>query len=452
MKVLIVGTGAVGSAICAQLARERHNITVIDKNADELEKVCSAYDITGLAGNGADISLLKEAGAHDADILIAVTSSDEFNMLCCYAAKKIGAKHTIARVRNPEYNDFLSLTGGELGLALTINPEYEVASRIYRILRNPSATKLDSFYGGRVELAEFVVEGKAHICNLSLHDIRKKSTHKFIVCSVRRGTDVYIPGGDFVIREGDSLCVAMSGNDIASFFKEIGMFKKPARKIILTGGGRTSHYLGELLKKGRVKTEITAIESDKTLCEDIAKDFPWTVINGDPSNQDLLIEEGIDGADAFLALSSQDEENAISSMFAKTRAVPKIITLVTSLTYIDFFKQMGIESIVSPKHATVEQIMRFVRSLAASRDSEIESLHRIMDSDTEALEFIVKEHIGGITGIPIKDIKRKSNTIIASIIHEGEVIIPSGLDVINPGDTVIVIAGGKKLNSIKDII
>ncbi len=450
MNIIIVGSGAVGATICGQLAKEGHNIVVIDTDEGAINEISNSSDVTGIIGNGADISVLREAGAEDADLLIAVTNGDEVNILCCYAAKKLGTLHTVARVRNPEYNDLLTLTGDDMGISMTVNPEHTVATQIARILKFPSATRLDTFCGGRVELAEFTVSKKSAICGASLYNIRKALTSKFLVCSVRRGEEIYIPNGDFVIEEGDDVCITASEEEMVKFFKEEGSYKRPANELLIVGGGRTTYYLGELLKKTHIN--VVAIEKDRRLCRELAEEFSFTVINANGTNQDLLIEEGIESTDAFLALTDEDEENAIVSMFAKTKKVPKIITMIRSLPYIDFFRGVGIESIVSPKFATAEQIIKFVRSLDATHDSEIESLHRIMGSEVEALEFTVKEPVEGITGIPLKDLKKKKNTIIACIIHEGNIIIPSGSDIISSGDSVIVICVDKKMMSIKDII
>ena len=449
MKIIIIGSGAVGAAICSQLARENHAITVIDSNINAVNEISNSLDIAGVHGNGADVSVLREAGAEEADLLIAVTNEDELNILCCLAAKKLGTANTVARVRNPEYTELVSLVRDDLNLSLTINPEYAVAKEISNILKFPTATRLDSFCGGRVNLAEFkVAEGSAFV-GCSLFALREKLGIKFLVCAVRRGENVYIPSGDFVIQAGDTLGVTADVAEITKLFKASGSYKRPVKELIITGGGRTTYYLGEMLKKSKIN--VVAIEHNAGLCRDLAEAYPdFTVICGDGTNQELLIEEGIKNADAFLALSSVDEENAIVSMFAKTQEVPKVVTMISSLPYIDFFKGVGIESIVSPKSSTVGYILRFVRSLVASADSEIEALYRIMGGKIEALEFRVKESIDGVTDIPLRELKRKKDCIVCCIVRNNEVIIPTGTDMILKDDTVIV-TSGEKMNSIKDI-
>ncbi len=450
MNIIIVGSGTVGTAICSQLIKEGHNITVIDSNASNIAEISNTCDANCLHGNGADIELLRDAGAENADLLIAVTPKDEINILCCYAAKKLGTSNTVARVRNPEYSSFMQLMKEDMNLSLTINPERAAAKEIYRILRFPFADKVNTFCDGRVEIAEFTVSPKSPLCNLSLFDLREKMNIKFLVCGVCRGDKVYIPSGNFVIKEGDTICVTASEEELVKFFKLIRSYRKPVKNIIVNGAGRTTYYLAGLL--GKSLSNTTIIEKDKELCRALSEEFNIAVINGDGTRQELLLEEGLEKADAFLALSDVDDENAIVSMYAKKLGVPRIVTMIRSLPYIDFFKDVGIDSIVSPKSSTVDYILRFVRGMANAADSEIESLHTIMDGKIEALEFIIKESIDGFTDIPLAKIKRIKNSLIACIVREDNIIIPSGNDIIKTGDRVIVMVSGANLHNIKDIL
>ena len=449
MKIIIIGSGTVGAAICFQLVKEGHDVTVIDSDAQRLMEISNSCDVTTITGNGADIDLLKEAGAERSDILIAVTAMDEINMLCCYAAKKLGTAQTVARVRNPEYTAFMNLMQADLNLSLTINPEYAAAKEISRVLKFPAATKIDTFCNGRVEIAEFAVSQESPICNLSLLDLREKTNIKFLVCGVRRGNDVYIPSGNFVIEDGDTVCVTASDEELNKFFKFVSPKQRAAKKILITGGGRITYYLAKFLGKNLAGTTI--IEKNLDLCEELSSEYNISVINGDGTHQDILLEEGIEFADAFLALSDVDEENAIVSMYAKQLGVPQIVTMIRSLPYIDFFKDVGLTTIVSPKSSTVDYILKFVRGMAETRDFEIESLHTMMDGAIEALEFTIKEEIDGLTGIPIAKINRIKNSLIACIVRGDEIVIPTGNDVIKTEDRVIVLVTGS-INNIKDIL
>lgn len=450
MQIIIIGGGAVGTSICSQLAKEGHDITVIDTDKAPLDEISNICDVISLHGNGASVAVLKKAGAGKADLLIAVTSSDELNILACAAAKKLGTSHTIARVRNPEYSELMQIMKSEMNLSLTINPELAVAKEIYRSLRFPSAAKIDTFCKGRVELAQVTIEENSPICGATLIDLRSKLNIRFLICGVLRGNDVYIPSGNFVIKPKDVICVTAPDEEIARFFKAIGAYKQPVRDVLICGGGRTTYYLEFMLENSRIHS--TVIEPDKTLCHELAEQYSCTVINGSVTNQDLLIEEGLEKSDAFLALSDVDEENAIISMYAKNKGVNKIVTLISTMSYIDFFKNAGLDSIVSPRSSTTAYILRYVRAMNNVRDSEIESLHRIMDDKIEALEFIIKDSIEGLTDIPLKKLKSRSGILIACIVHRDKVIIPTGEDMMQKGDTVIIISNGEKMNSVKDII
>lgn len=315
MKIIVVGAGTVGSAICEHLVAEGHDVTVVDNNEASITGASSSYDVTAVMGSSADIEVLKQAGAEAADMLIAVTPMDEVNMLCCYAAKKLGTTHTAARVRNPEYTAFMNLMKADMNLSLTINPEYAVAKKISRILRFPAASKVDTFCEGRVEIAEFTVSENSPLSNLSLLDLREKFNIKFLVCGVQRGENVYIPSGNFVIQAGDTVCVTASDEELGKFFKLVCSSQKPTKSILITGGGRTTYYLAKML--GKLLDRTTVIEKDLSKCEELSRELGIAVTRGDGTNQELLLEEGLESADVFLALSDTDEENAIVSMYAK---------------------------------------------------------------------------------------------------------------------------------------
>lgn len=449
MKIIVVGAGTVGSAICEQLVSEGHNVTVIDNNEPCISEVSASYDVTAVMGNSADINVLRQAGAENADMLIAVTPMDEVNMLCCYAAKKLGTSYTAARVRNPEYTAFMELMKADMNLSITINPEYAVAKKIARILKFPAASKIDTFCEGRVEIAEFTVSESSPICNLSLLDMREKFNIKFLVCGVKRNGEVYIPSGNFVIQPRDTVCVTASDEEIGKLFKLVSESRHPIKNILISGGGRTTYYLAKML--GKLLGGTTIIEKDVSRCEELSRELGISITHGDPTRQELLLEEGLERADVFLALSDIDEENAIVSMYAKKIGVSHIITMIRSLPYVDFFKDVGIDSIVSPKSSTVDYILRFVRGMANAADSEIESLHRMMDGKIEAVEFIIKESIEGLTDIPLSRVKRIKSSLIACIVRGESIIIPSGSDVISKGDRVIVLVTGS-IKNIKDIL
>ncbi|MBQ3063918.1 MAG: Trk system potassium transporter TrkA [Clostridia bacterium] len=451
MNILIVGGGSVGSAICAQLTREDHNITIIDESAAAVAEIADSCDVFGVVGNGADISILRKAHADKADLLIAVSAMDEINILCCAAARQLGTKHTVARVRNPEYSELMELLQSEMNLSFTINPELAAAAEISRLLRFPSATKINTFCGGKVELAEFVISESSPFCGVSLYDMRQRLNIKFLVCGVLRGGEAHIPTGHFVIEAGDTVCITTSDRELTKLFKALGIYKTPIKNVLIAGGGRTTYYL--LSHLAAAKISATVIEKNRELCRDLAADYAdATIICDNCTHQEALLEAGLESTDAFLALSGVDEENAIASMYAKTLNLRKIVTMISRLSYVDFFKSAGLESIVSPKSSTAANILRYVRSLAKTKDSDIEALYKILDDRVEALQLSVNEEIEGVTGIALKALRLRRDVLIACIVRDGEIIIPTGDTVIAKGDTVIVITTGERTSGIRDIV
>lgn len=450
MKIVIVGAGTVGAALCVKLADEGHDITIVDKDKSAVSEIANMCDIAGVEGNGASISVLLKAGADRADLLIAVASDDEINILSCAAAKKLGTENTVARVRNPEYSELMSLMQGDMNLSLTINPELAVAREIYKMLRFPSAANIHSFCRGRVEMAEFVVAPDSPICGISLNDLRAKLNMRFLICAVLRDGEAHIPSGNFSIKAGDVVCFTVPDEELTGFFKAIGAYKNPVRDVLVVGGGRTTYYLEELLKKGKLNS--TVVERDKELCLDLAEAYSCNVICNDGTKQEVLLEEGLESTDAFIALSSEDEENAIISMYAKRCNPNKVITMIKNTSYAELFKSLGLDSIVSPNSSTASHILRFVRSMAGASGSEMESLYKFMDDKVEALEFSIKDEIPELTGVQLKSLKLKSGILIACIVRGDKVIIPSGLDVIQRDDTVIVVTTSGKIKEIREIL
>ena len=453
MKIIILGGGTVGVAICSQLVGEGHDLTVVDTDQNILNEISNSCDIIGITGNGADVSVLIEAGAEKAELLIALTMSDEINILACAAAKKLGTRHTIARVRNPEYSELMHLLKNEMNLSLTVNPDLAVAKAIYRMFRFPTAAKIDSFCHGTVEFAEFPITEDSPLCGLELSYIQGKFQRSFLICAVLRGDYVYIPSGDFCLKENDTVCLVASEEDLPHLLKAIGLHKDPVRNVLIVGGGRTTYYLLGMLRHSKIRTKI--IEKDKSLCRELAEQYSCPVICDNGTKQELLLEEDLEYVDAFLALSDSDEENVIVSMYAKTIAQGKIITRINSMTYAEIFKEIGLDGIVSPQHSTVSEIIRYVRSIAnAHKDesSEIESLHRFMDDRLEVLEFLIKKEIEGITGIPLRKLQSRKGVLITCIVRNNRIIIPSGDDRILPGDKVIIVTPQGLMKGLKDIL
>ncbi|MDR1565355.1 MAG: Trk system potassium transporter TrkA, partial [Oscillospiraceae bacterium] len=432
MKIIIVGDGKVGYALTEQLSRENHDIVVIERDAKALQKAINVFDVMGIQGNGASREVQEEAGVDSADVLIAATSADELNILCCLVAKKLGAEHTIARVRNPEYLEQLRWMKKDLGLSMTVNPEYEAAQEIFRTLRTPGAIKIDSFAKGRVELAEVRITEDSKLDSLKLSELRQRYKQKILVCAVSREKKVIIPNGEFTLREGDKIHITAPPDEMSAFFKKIGVLKQRVHSVMLIGGGRISYYLAKMLLD--IGMHVTIIEINPARCAELNALLPEAnIVNGDGSEQEVLREEGINEIDAFIALTNLDEENMIMSMYAKDHEVPKIIVKINRRSFHNIMIKAGVDSIVSPKMLTTYEIVRYIRAMQNSVGDNMESLYKILEGRAEALEFNIFED-SDITDVPLKRLSLKQNLIIAAIVREGRIIMPTGESCIRLGD------------------
>lgn len=451
MNILIVGCGKIGSTILASLVNEGHNVTALDSNPDVLSQLTNIYDVMSVCGNGADCETLEEAKVNDADLLIAATDSDEFNMLTCFLGKRMGAKNTIARIRNPQYNDSsLGFMKQQLDLSLSINPELMAARELYHLLKLPSAAKVETFSVRNFQIVELKLKADSVLDGMKLYELRSKFNAKFLICAVERGDEVYIPDGNFILKSGDRIALTANQSEFSKLLKEMGILQKQARRVMILGGSRTAYYLAKLLSQGGNK--VTLIERNKEICEELCDAIPKaTIINGDGSNVELLLEEGLDSLDAFVALTGIDEENILLSSFATNKNVPKVIAKVNRDELMPLATQWGLDCLISPKKIISDIILRYVRALENSADSNVETLYKMLDDKVEVLEFRVKPDFLQL-GICFKDLKTKPNTLIAGIIRERKTIIPTGDDMLLAGDKVVVIAANERINTLSDIL
>ena len=449
MNVVLVGAGRMGGEIAIRLADEGHDITVVDSDVERLEQIANTVDAMTLLGNGADYSVLSEAGVADADLLIAVTNEDAVNMLCCLSGKKLGVKNTVARVRTMEYFQQMVFLKDELGLSLVLNPEQAAAAEISRILRFPSAAKVDSFAKGRAEMVEHTVEAGSPLCSLRLDRLRSKHGG-ILIAVVERGEDVFIPRGDFVLQEGDAIHVVGSPNAISGFFKGIGCYKRSVRDVMLLGGGRISLYLGAYLMGAGIRVKI--MERDEQHCETIKEILPKAeVLLGDGTDPKVLVEEGIRSADAFVALTGSDQNNIITSMFARREGVGKVIVKVNEDAFRIMAGSQKLDSFVLPKNAAAEIVVSYVRAMQHSINTVgIESLHDIAYGKAEVLEFSINGDAPNL-GVPIKELDIRRDTLIAAIIRNNQCIIPGGSDTMEKNDTVIAVTTKFGMKGFADI-
>ena len=451
MNILIVGCGKIGSTIVASLTAEGHDVTAIETDRTTLEEITNVYDVMGVCGNGADCETLAEAGVANAEMFIAVTGSDELNMLACYLAGRMGARHTIARIRNPEYNDrSLHFMKQELELSMAINPEQLAAREMFHTLKLPTAAKIETFSRGNFEMIQLRLKEDSPLLGAPLYELRNRYNAKFLICVVQRGEEVHIPGGNFVLQAGDDIGLIASPTEIQKLMRAIGLASKQAKNVMILGGSRTAFYLAKrLLAAG---TDVKIIDRDRALCEELCDTLPKAIIiNGDGSHQELLAEEGIHDMDAFVSLTGMDEQNILLSFFASSQRVPKVISKINRPELAAMASRLGLECVVSPRKIIADVIVRYARALHNSMGSTIETLYTLMGDRAEAIEFLVQDE-PTLVDIPLKELKLKPDILIAGIIRNRKPIIPSGDDRILAGDRVVLLVAGQRLQELKDIL
>ena len=450
MNIIIVGCGKVGSTLASELNNGSNNVTVIDQDAAKVKAIANKYDIMGVIGNGASRSAQKEAGIDDTDLLIAVTGNDELNLLCCLVAKKSAGCRTIARLKNPEYNMDAPYFKNELGLAMVINPELAAAKEIARILNFPSAIKIDIFAKGRVELLTFKLPEGSRLAGMSVKEVATKLKTGVTFCTIERGDDAYIANGNFVFAEKDVISIIASPTGAKDFFAKIDYKIQPIKDALIVGGGAITYYLLGLLEKSGIS--CTVIEKDPARCDELATEFEKaTIINADPADEDTLREEGIAGAASFVALTGLDEENILLSLFAKKSGSRKVITKIKRIDFDDIISHLDLDSIVYPKNTTADIIVSYVRAMTNAGSSNIETLYNLNKGKVEAAEFTVLEG-SPIVGKPLMELSFKPGVLIAAIQRGRVQITPRGQDVIEPGDSVVIVTKDLALNDITDIL
>lgn len=449
MKIIIVGAGKVGRALAIELSRENNDITVIDRREEVVQELSDVYDLMGIAGNGASYSVQMEAGIRRAELLIAVTGSDELNLLCCLIAKKAGNCHTIARVRNPEYSTELSFIKEELGLAMVINPEFTAAREISRVLKFPSAVEVNSFPKSRVDLLKFRVSEQSSLSGRKLSELFSNMPN-ILICAIERGDEVIIPDGNSVLQARDLVTIVGTTSEANEFFRRCGIVSNQVKSIMIVGGSSISYYLAQMLLAAGIRVKL--IEKDQKRCEQLSEALPKaTVVYGDGTNRGLLIEEKVDKYQSFAALTNMDEENILISLFARKTGNMKLITKINRPVFDEVIKELDLDTVIHPSDITTEHIVRYVRSMKNASGSNVETLHKIINGKAEALEFLIRGK-SRVTETPLRDMKIRKGILIASISRKGKAIIPGGSDVIKEGDGVVVITQISGLNDISDIL
>ena len=450
MNIVIVGMGKLGRMVADNLSKEEHNITVIDNNSKHIEDTINELDVKGVVGNGASYDVQMNAEVGKADLLIAVTSNDEVNMVCCSLAKKLGVKQTTARVRNPEYNKQMTIMANEMGISMSVNPELDAANEISRILRFPSAIKVETFANGSCDLVEVKVDSSSPLVNRTLLSIRNKYNLNFLICAVKRDGQIIIPRGDFIIEAEDNIYITAESQTITKLFKNLGIYKAQVKNCMIIGGGKIAYYLASELSS--LGVDVKVIEKDMKECQELSEVLPnVSIINGDGSDQKLLLEERIGSADALVTITGMDETNIIISTFAKNSNVSKVITKVNSTSYGTILESLGLDSVISPKEITSNNIIRYVRGMKGKHGSEFKTLYRLVENKIAALEFFISQETS-YTSIPLNDLHMNPSTLLACIIRNGEVIIPGGRDKLEPLDTIILVTTDPYINDISEVL
>lgn len=449
LNIIIVGCGVVGTALVEQLVLENHDITVVDTSPQKVQKITDMYDVMGVVGNGASFSVQKDAGIIDADLIIAVTDSDELNLLCCTVASRVGHCATIAKVRNPEYSHELNHIKDKLGLAMIVNPEYEASREIYKILCLPTALEVTSFAHGKADLVKIRIPHGNILDGMTLAQLGK-STNDILICGVERDKQIYIPTGDFELKAGDMISFVAPAKKVSDFFKHIGFKTNKVKNTMIIGGGDAGYYLAKRLSDNGI--DVCLIDKDKERCEEIATLLPKVVvINGNGVDEDLLTEEGIQSAESFVTLTGSDEENILLTVHAKQFSNAKLVTKINKIRFKDAINNLDIGSVIYPRYITSEAIIAYVRAKNASKGSNVETLYHLFDHRVEAVEFKIDKE-SKVTNTPIMKLKLKDNLLICFIFRRGKVIIPSGQDCILPGDSVMIVTTHTGFNDISNIL
>ena len=450
LNIIIVGCGKVGTTLIDQLSKEGHDITIIDKSADNIQNITNLYDVMGIVGNGASYSVQMEAGIQNADLIIAVTESDELNLLCCTVARRVGNCAAIARVRTPDYSEEVCYLQEKLGLAMIINPELEAAKEISRILSLPTALDVNTFAYGQAELVKVKIPEKNMLDGHPIWEISKDFSFNFLICAIERNGEVFIPSGSFILRSGDIISFVASSKNAREFLKNIGFKTNQAKDTMIIGGGRVAYYLAkELLSLGM---GVKIIEQSKKRCEELSILLPKAIIiNGDGTDDELLKEEGITYAESFVPLTGIDEENIMLTLYARQISNAKAITKLNRISFREVINTLDLGSVVYPRFITSEAIIAYVRAKKNSMNSNIETLYHMFDSRVEAIEFKVTEQ-SEVTDIPLAQLSLKNNLLVSLINRNGKIFIPSGQDCILTGDTVMIVTSHTGFDKIQDIL
>lgn len=451
MKIIVVGNGKIGSLISEYLVQEGHDVVAVDTQERVLKSLQNRLDLMCIHGNGATANILIEAGVRDSDLVLSVSDKDELNLLCCLIARKLGAKHTIARVRTPEYSEQMDLIKDDLGLSMVINPDLTTAQEIFALLRYPNVISVEKFSKGRFELAEMLIDVDCLLTSAPLHTIMSSQGFRALICTVRRGSETIIPNGDFQIRKGDVISLSAQSEDMEDALKAAGIKSRIPRKVMIVGAGRIAVYLMEMMRK--IGMNPTVIEIDNERCREISTRFPNAlVIKSDGAEKETLIEEGISDTDAFLALTGTDEVNILLGMNAINYNIQKVFTKISRNSLLELTESGEAGTVVSPGRIIADRVLSYVRATSSTGHGDLEALYHVANGTAEVVEFSVIENNSRLTNIPLKDLRLKKDLLVCCIIRDGKALIPGGNDTILKDDHLVVVTANGRLTSLNDIL
>ena len=440
MKIIIAGAGKVGATLTRSLSADGHDITLIDNKKEALTAACELYDVMGTEGSCATLETLTEAGAAEADLLIAVTNADEINLLCCVTARRINPKiHTIVRIRNAEYTAQILEMRDIFGISLIVNPEHSAAVEIERLLRYPGFLARESFAKGKVELVEFRLDAKSPLAGLQLNRISTVLKARVLICAVMRGSTITLPRGDFELKADDRIYMTAPAHELGGILRELGVITRKVKRVILGGGSLISLNLAQMLEKDGIKVQI--IDRNRARCEEMAKLLPHaSICCGDITDTSTMEREGLSTADAFVALTGLDELNIVMSLYASSQKVPIVITKQGHMDELqDIIGELALGSVVSPKQLCSDIVVRYVRSMRDNSGDTAVTVQTVAGGQVQACEFIIGP--GALhRNTPLSKLKIRPGVLISAIFHENQVTIANGSSVYQEGDSVIVIS------------
>ncbi len=444
MKIIIVGVGRTGKLLVESLGKKKHDITVIDTKKELVDDITDRYNVNGVVGSGASRETLLKVGAEFADIMIALTPVDEINLLSCMQAKQVGTQYTVARVSEPDLAREIRSLRSEHNIDYIFNPKYDMAEAVALSIGLPGVAKHEGVFEDFMQMVTVTIQEDSPLVGKNIMEIRKEIDTLFFIGTVLRNGKLIVPLGDFVVESGDVICILSSVRDMMRTLHKVGVIKNNVKKVMIVGGGITAEYLTDMLLD--MKKSITIIDADIDRCRDLMEKYPDVQVvykNGELS--EILEDEGIGSVDAVVALTGNEEENLVTSMYAWSKNVPSILTRIETPGHLKLLHRVNLDITISSSEISVNKLIRFIRNSEASdAPNQIESYCTVSDNKAEVIQFTAGDDFK-YDGVNIRDLlsRFRNGVLVASIFRNGELIVPLGDKCIKKGDKVIIISDKK---------